>query len=242
MTVPQPRRRGAVRRTARWAANVAILAVVVACAAWILPGFFGLSRYVITGGSMSGTYDKGSVVFEKPVQVADLRVGDVITYLPPPESGLSDLVTHRIVDLEPAQGGGTLFTTKGDANASPDPWQFRLVDSEQPVVQYGVPYVGWAFIGLADREIRMLVVGGPAAVVAVLALLELAGAVRSGRRASLRTAPVARPPVGADPLTVRLPSQRTQSEARTTQDRAPHPAPRPEPGPAPESTPATLRV
>ena len=47
----------------------------------------GYHRYVITGGSMGGTIERGSVVWAKAVPVADLRVGDVITYEPPRGAG-----------------------------------------------------------------------------------------------------------------------------------------------------------
>ena len=63
----------------------------------LLPGLLGYQRYVITSGSMTGTYDRGSVVFDKVVPVSDLRVGDAITYMPPPGSGPSGRITHRIV-------------------------------------------------------------------------------------------------------------------------------------------------
>jgi signal peptidase I len=176
---------GPLRRLARWSGNLLVLALIAGLAAWIAPSLFGYSRYVITGPSMTGTHDKGSVVFEKAVPVADLRVGDVITYLPPPDSGVPNLVTHRITAMEPAEGGGTVLTTKGDANPTPDPWLFQLVDDEQPVVQFSVPHAGWAFIALAHREVRMLLIGVPAALIALFALFELVGAVRDSRRRDL---------------------------------------------------------
>ena len=183
MSAEQPRR-GLARRLVRWTANLAILLVVAGCVAWIVPSAFGYSRYVITGGSMTGTYDKGSVVFEKPVSVDDLQVGDVITYMPPADAGVPHLVTHRILKMQQAEGGGVLFTTQGDNNPDPDPWHFKLLSSEQPVVQFGVPHAGWAFIALADRDVRMAVIGGPAALVALMALGELVGALRERRRGS----------------------------------------------------------
>ena len=174
-----PRHRtSAPRRVAGWALTTAILLVTVACLAWIAPSLFGLERYVITGGSMTGSIDKGSVVFEEPVSVDELEVGDVITYLPPADSGTSSLVTHRIIKEEPAEGGGTLFTTQGDANPQPDPWHFKLVDQQQPVVRYSVPHVGWVFIALADRRTRILAIGIPAGLIALHALGQLAGAFR----------------------------------------------------------------
>ena len=168
---------GPVRRLGRLAVNAALLLTVLAAAAWMVPAFFGYERYVITGGSMSGTFEKGSVVFEKPVPVEDLKVGDVITYLPPPDAGTSHLVTHRIVRMTPGEHG-TVLRTKGDANDGVDPWRFSLVSDTQPVVEYAVPHVGHAMIALADRETRMLLVGAPAALVALIALKELLTALR----------------------------------------------------------------
>lgn len=178
MTEAPRRRTKPLNRLGGWTLTAAIALVTLFCLAWIAPSLFGFSRYVITGGSMTGTIDKGSVVFERSVAAQDLEVGDVITYLPPPDSGTDTLVTHRIVKTEPAKGGGVLFTTKGDANAKPDPWHFELVDQEQPVVQFSVPYVGWAFIALADRTTRILIIGVPAGLIALHALGQLAGAFR----------------------------------------------------------------
>ena len=54
-----------------------------------------------------------------------------------------------------------------------DPWKFSLTSGEQPVVEFTVPYAGHVFIALADRDTRMLVIGGPALLIALLALGEL---------------------------------------------------------------------
>src|SRR3954454_15512043 len=91
-------------------------------AAMLVPALFGLQRYVITGGSMQGTYDRGSIAFDKTVPVSDLKVGDVITYTPPASSGISGLVTHRIVSIREQGAQSESFRTKGDANPDPDPW------------------------------------------------------------------------------------------------------------------------
>src|SRR5690606_2568450 len=131
----------------------------------------------ITGGSMSGTFEKGSIAFEKPVPVTDLEVGDVITYLPPVDAGVSTLVTHRILTAEPGEGGSRVFTTPGDANADPDPWRFTLVGGTQPVVQPTVPHVGHVFMALADRDTRMIVIGAPAARIALIALVQIGRAL-----------------------------------------------------------------
>lgn len=178
-------------RVARVLVNVVLVALTLACTAYLLPSLFGYERYVITGGSMTGSISKGSIAFEKPVPVEDLAVGDVITYLPPPDSGVANLVTHRIVEMGTDSKGATRLRTQGDANDNVDPWTFSLVADEQPVVQYSVPRVGYVFIALADRETRMLVIGVPAAIIALLALVELVRNVGSSVTARRRGRPVA---------------------------------------------------
>jgi signal peptidase I len=171
----------AARRTARLLGTVLLLAVTLGGAAYIVPGLLGYERYVITGGSMSGAIERGSVALEKPVPVEDLAVGDVITYLPPPASGVDTLVTHRITKIAPGTDGTTVFSTQGDANPDPDPWTFSLAEGTQPVVEHSVPWVGYAFVALADPQVRLAVIGGPAAVIALLALRDLVGALRPAR-------------------------------------------------------------
>ncbi len=157
--------------------------------AFLLPSLLGYQRYVITGTSMTGTIDLGSVVFEDVVPVADLHVGDVITYQPPPASGIDHLVTHRIIAKK-----GDKFRTQGDAVPERDPWTFELTAHDQPRVSYHVPYVGFLFLGLADRAIRMAVISVPAAFVFLLALRQLVQGLR--RRPAPAPSPRGRTLVG----------------------------------------------
>jgi signal peptidase len=151
-----------------------LLAAGVAFGALLLvPALFGFQRYVIVSGSMTGTYDRGSVVFDEVVPVADLRVGDVITYRPPAGAGPMGLVTHRIYAIAHDRGGGRVFQTKGDANPVADPWTFRLGGREQARVRASVPYLGFAIAALADRRARMLILGLPAALIALSSLVGL---------------------------------------------------------------------
>lgn len=173
------RRPARIRRLGGYAANLGLVVVTLLAAAYVLPSLMGYERYVITGGSMDGSYDKGSIVFERAVPAQELEVGDVITYQPPASSGVTTLVTHRIIGLKLDDAGRQVIRTQGDANPDPDPWRFSLTAQDQPVVEHSVPYAGWALIALADRETRMLVVGVPAGLIALLSLVQLAGALRS---------------------------------------------------------------
>lgn len=167
-------------RTFTLLTNLALGAVVLVSLAMLLPGLIGMQRYVITTGSMTGTYDVGTLVFDRAVPARDLRVGDVITYLPPASSGVDHLVTHRLVSVR-THAGHTTYRTRGDANPASDPWTFELSTDRQPRVAFAAPYVGRIFIALSDAATRRLVIGGPALLVGLLALRELVSALRTGR-------------------------------------------------------------
>jgi len=150
----------------------------------LLPGLLGYQRYVITSGSMTGTYDRGSIVFDDVVPVSDLHVGDAITYTPPPGSGPSGRITHRIVWIGSDQFGRRALRTQGDANESADPWTFTLDAPTQARVAFHVPYVGYVLSALAIRQARMLLIGLPALLIAFAIVL---GFRRDVRKAALAT-------------------------------------------------------
>lgn len=159
-----PRRAGRVVSTLLLAAGILFGTLL------IVPALLGWERYVIVSGSMAGSYDRGSLVLDEVVPVAELRVGDVITYRPPAGSGPDGLVTHRIAAITEDRLGRRTFRTKGDANAGADPWTFTLRAPTQARVKLGVPKVGFALAALSDRRLRMLIVGVPAALIALLSL------------------------------------------------------------------------
>ena len=160
----------------------------------LVPALLGYHRYVITSGSMSGTFDRGAIIYDDAVAVSELRVGDVITYTPPPDSGKTGRVTHRIVWVGRNAGGERAFQTKGDANPTADPWKFALPERPQARVAFHVPYLGYAFAALSERKVRMLVIALPALLVA---LSVLAGMWREAGRA--RSAAGAGHGVGCEP-------------------------------------------
>jgi signal peptidase len=137
-------------------------------ATMVVPMAFGYHRYVITGGSMTGTYDRGSIVFDKAVPVTDLKVGDVITYSPPASTGIDGLITHRVVSIKQHGAQGESFQTKGDANAKPDPWRFQLEQPTQARAAFAVPYLGYGIAALSMAPVRMLLIGLPALLIAIV--------------------------------------------------------------------------
>lgn len=161
------------RRAGRIASGAALVATTVIAALALVPALFGLQRYVIVSGSMTGTYDRGSLVLDEVVAVASLRTGDVITYRPPPAAGIDHLVTHRIAEIRRDRNGGVVFRTKGDANDAADPWTFTLPNERQARVRFGVPHAGYALAALSDRTVRLVVIALPALLIALASLIAL---------------------------------------------------------------------
>ena len=180
-----------VRRLARYLVNTLLVVSILAGLAYLVPSLFGYQRYVITGGSMSGTVEVGDIVFAREEPVGGLEVGDVITYLPPADSGSHSLVTHRIITMRTQEDGAVVMRTQGDANPDPDPWKFTLNDETQPVMAFSVPKAGHLFLALADPQLRMLLIGVPAALIALMAAADLVRAVRRPRAEGEAAAPEA---------------------------------------------------
>jgi signal peptidase I len=149
-------------------ANSLLAVALLLAALMLLPPLFGYQRYVITGASMTGSIDKGSLLFSKKVPQSELKVGDVVTYQPPKGMGPQELVTHRVVAIEHSATGSLVFQTKGDANKTADPWTFTPDQREQARAATHIPYVGYAFSALGDQTLRILLLAFPAILIALL--------------------------------------------------------------------------
>src|SRR5688500_19153781 len=109
------------RRLARAFSALVLAAGLLFGALLVLPAALGWQRYVIVSGSMTGSYDRGSLVLDEVVPVAELKTGDVITYRPPAGAGPDGLVTHRIASISRGEDGTRVFRTTGDPNETADP-------------------------------------------------------------------------------------------------------------------------
>lgn len=131
--------RGPLRRAWSVVVGVVMVALLALAAAVVaVPALLGATPLTVLTGSMEPALSPGDVVVVRPVDPAQVRVGDVVTFQP--VSGDPALVTHRVVGV--TWGGERVagFTTRGDANgASDDP----IVPGQvQGRVVYSVPFVG----------------------------------------------------------------------------------------------------
>ena len=98
--------------------TVLVVAVVLLAIALAGVRLFGLQVYTVLSGSMEPAYHVGALLYDKKVDPAQLRPGDVITFMLDEET----IVTHRIVEVVPDEEDPSVirFRTKGDANAAED--------------------------------------------------------------------------------------------------------------------------
>ncbi|MEW5784833.1 MAG: signal peptidase I [Bacillota bacterium] len=163
---PQPSVReaneNALTAAARLLGNVifACLLVIVASLAFFLvqsrlaggiPSVFGYQLYVVLSGSMNPAFDTGSLALVRPVDPADIAVGDIITFKG--FGGGTVLTTHRVVAVN--REDELSFTTRGDANNINDP---NPVPAGNVVGQVhgSIPYLGYV-MGFAQTRNGLLI-------------------------------------------------------------------------------------
>jgi signal peptidase I len=117
---------------------LAALLVAILLAGTFIPTVFGLDSSIVASGSMKPAMQVGSVALTREVDARSIAVGDIINFRRPGEGVTT---THRVVDRK-VEAGQVVFTTKGDANASPDPNPV-YVDRNINKVEYVVPAAGY---------------------------------------------------------------------------------------------------
>lgn len=104
----------------------------------LAPVFIGWRPYTVLTGSMRPGVQPGDVVMDRPINITDAHVGDVVTFSDPSRKGV--LVTHRIRAI--AHGPEmTQVETRGDANNTSERWTIATKDRVGLVV-YVLPKVG----------------------------------------------------------------------------------------------------
>ncbi len=121
--------------------------------------------YVIRSGSMTGTFDTGSVVWDLPVSAHPVFYkGEIVTFYNPTQPG--ELLTHRIVAIQTRGTQQISLQTKGDANTTRDPFQ-TPVKNVVGVYQGEVPYLGYVISFIQTRWAWLLEMLGALAAILV---------------------------------------------------------------------------
>ena len=179
--------------------GILLVTAALAVAVVVVPRVTGSVPLTVLTRSMEPTLPPGTLLVVRPTPLADVRVGDVVTYQP--VSGDPAVTSHRVVAVTTASDGSRTFTVRGDANAEADPPV--LGAQVRGVVWYSVPGVGWASQAV-NRERGWLLPTAAVVLIAYGLVQVVTGVVtevrrrRSGRRRGRRRAtdgdPSRRPP------------------------------------------------
>ena len=135
-----------MRAAATFSSGV-VVALVLAYAGLLVTGYKPIAVY---SGSMVPTVQVGGLAVDRVVPARDVRVGDVVTFQDPYVRGR--LVTHRVIRIFHT-AHGVAYRTKGDANATRDPWTIKLPDRVGRM-SFSIPYAGYALWYAHTREVR----------------------------------------------------------------------------------------
>ena len=129
-----------IKQIWNWISGVLVGLVALLAIALVGVRLIGLNPYVVLSGSMEPTYHVGSLIYVKPVDYKELKVGDPITYMISQDT----IVTHRIIEvLVDEEDPNTIrYFTKGDANDVADGSSVHYKNIiGQPV--FSIPYLGY---------------------------------------------------------------------------------------------------
>jgi signal peptidase len=129
-----------LKRLLHGAFVVVLVAMIAALSAAVAPRLFGYYAVTVRGGSMNETLPNGSLVIAGWLAADEVELGDVILIQSESDDGPVHPRFHRVVSLE-EEGGQILVTTKGDANAPPDPY-IDILPARVLTPAYSLPYLG----------------------------------------------------------------------------------------------------
>ena len=82
----------------------------------------GYSMFRVVTGSMEPTISTGSLLLCKNTKIENVEIGDIVCYRTKISEIYGSIVTHRVIDKQKDDNGNIYLETRGDANASSDPY------------------------------------------------------------------------------------------------------------------------
>lgn len=128
-----------------------ILLSVVLITIGLIPKITDYEGYYVSSDSMSPAINKGDLVFTKPVQFENVKVGDVLTFT---KQGSEKWFSHRVIEINTTEKS---FKTKGDHNNVKDPG-YTSFDAVVGRVEKKIPFVGFLPLALSASWGKVILV------------------------------------------------------------------------------------
>jgi signal peptidase len=157
---------------------VFLLVIGLAAVLIVVPKVTGSIPLTVLTSSMEPGFPPGTLIIVRPVAVADVALGDVITYQM--ETGKPGVVTHRVIAINMTAGERT-FVTKGDNNGAADATAV-LEGQIQGRLWYSVPLIGYVNNAVNGANRAWLIPVAASLLFAYASFTFLAGVVASVRK------------------------------------------------------------
>lgn len=116
--------------------------------------FLRTSTVTVVSKSMEPEFRQGDFIVFKQVLPQQVKEGDVIVFEVPTmireQYNFPPMIVHRVIKTAKKDGGIT-FNTKGDNNASPDPFTVRAMNLKG-IVSHRISYLGNLFIFVHSKQ------------------------------------------------------------------------------------------
>ena len=158
-----------------------LVVVIVLCAVFLMGSrLLGYKCYTIISGSMQPIYNVGDLIYVKPVEPANINVGDPITFVLN-----EDLVvaTHRVVRID---AENQRFYTKGDANEieDSDPVHFNNVIG---VPKFSLPKLGYVSEFIQNPPGMYITIGAGLVLIIILFAPDMFGKKKKETETEIET-------------------------------------------------------
>lgn len=179
--------KGKILSTLHWLVNVALVCGLTLITLLALaPRIWDLHFRTVGSGSMEPAIPIGAIVMIRPVDIAEIQEGDVITFRSP--EGPELVVTHRVISVT-QQSDIHYFQTKGDANPQADLEQI----SEKAIlgkVMFFIPYIGFLSQVVRQPAGWFLLILVPAATIVLVELIRIFRMIWSDNHGSEKAAKI----------------------------------------------------
>jgi signal peptidase I len=155
-----------LRRAVGRAASALLAALLLLAIAVTAAAAAGVAPHVELSDSMRPTLRAGDVVWLDRIAARDARVGDVVAFDDPEHAAA---VLHRVQRIRRGPSGRLSFTTRGDANNTPESWTIPAGGRIGRYAGVRLAHVGRAVRGLAGPPLAAIALVS-AGLLATLAL------------------------------------------------------------------------